>query len=962
MIAYSSSLPYAQEWLQEYDSFFINGLENYDIANYSEAVLSFERAYQLALKNKDTLRILTSGIKKGENMVSSDQLNEAKLFLFELENFTNEQTLSGLHAELIYFIGSAIYRMGDFNEAQLQYERGLKIADPRTDSLIVAKHSLYLSNTLIYTAEYEKSHDLASNAIQILKALGDDYYLSRANLFKYIIYLYQGKIEDGELYLFESYNYAHTTNDPSLLRDSFLYLSDFYERKNDHALAITFSEKGLALAEELNRDLYKARYYERLGNVYLQLKEPDRALSYFNRAHQYYESIGSDGIAIDILLKIAECFAVKADYEVAEKLLLDALLYYKDKEQFFDRGFTLDMLARIKLNTRQYPEALLYLEENLKNSTNHGLPRIKASTLEKLLRLPDAYFSSEDKIRVSRELFNEASSLEPELQIRAYKNYSYSFLSIHNDSAFFYANEALKLLEKKRFSFSEGTLKAGIFADHATYYNDVASWYAYYEQDYSKAFELFESSKSRALLDQLAESRSVDILTLSEETELLLLQYQKKIDQLYRQREAVSGDALSLLTDEIADAELRYDAAIERIRREHPAWSSFVYPETLTLKDVQKLCDKQTGILEYAFLKEGLAIMLITNTEVIYHQVESDILFKEILTEEINRFRSAIINLSPKDSLEKLSIPLFEKLFAPFKEKMTEIENLVVVPDGSIALLPLDAIIYEGEYLVSKFTIKYLPSIAVFDQIQTPHRKTDQDLLAIAGSGFLEGNSLLDSQAQSSFATLPFTLIEVDTLASKFDHSKVLKNDAVSEAGVKNLDLSTYKYIHFATHGDINESSPSQSGLILSKRNELERLFGEDGYLNATEISSFTLSADMVVLSACNTGSGKVINGEGLLGLQRSFLVAGASSVVASLWSIYDRSTPLFMSTFYDNLIEYKDRQFGWFDKLLVWGDWYTPELVDYKALALRETKLKLLEHPYYSHPAHWASFVITGK
>jgi CHAT domain-containing protein len=116
------------------------------------------------------------------------------------------------------------------------------------------------------------------------------------------------------------------------------------------------------------------------------------------------------------------------------------------------------------------------------------------------------------------------------------------------------------------------------------------------------------------------------------------------------------------------------------------------------------------------------------------------------------------------------------------------------------------------------------------------------------------------------------------------------------------------------------------------------------------------------VLSACNTGAGKVINGEGLLGLQRSFLVAGASSVVASLWSIYDRSTPLFMSEFYDNLIKYEEDEFGWFDKFLVWGDWFEPKLVDYKTIALRDAKLEMLDHPYYSHPVHWASFTITGK
>ncbi len=958
----SFRVSYAQVWVQEYNSLYEQGIDQNDKENWEKGVFFFNQAYELALLKKDTLLSVRAGIRKADNMISADQLTDAKSLLTNLDQLTNNKTPSGLHSELVFLIGSAMFRLGDFDNARKAYERGLTIANPQSDSLIIAKLSLYLSNSLIYSAEYEKGHELASQGIQILKGLNNEYYLSRANLFKYIIYLYQGSLDAGEPFLLESYNYAESSNDPSLLRDSYLYLSDFYNRKNDHSLAITFSEKGLALAEELDQDLYKVRYYNRLGNIYLSLNEPDRALSYFNRVHQYYESVGSTGLAIDIQLKVAECFASKKDYELAEKLLIEALQYYKDKEQHFDRGFTVDMLARIKLSTRKYDEASKYLAENLKTSTLYDLPRIQTWTLEKLLRLPDSYFSKPEKLRVSRELFEVASTLEPELQIRAFKNYSYSFLGINSDSAFHYANEVIALIEKKRFSFSGGTLKAGIFANHATYYNDVASWHAEIEQDYSKAFELLESSKSRALLDQLAESRSDELLTLSDETELLLLQQQKRIDQLYRQRENAPDEELLRLIDKTTDAELDYEATIEQVRRDHPAWNSFVYPEILSLEEVQKLIDKNSGILEYAFLRDGLATMLITKKKVFYHKIDGDAFFKEDFTEMVNLFRDAIIRLAPKDSLELLSAELYKQLFAPFEKELADLTQLVIVPDGSISLLPLDALVHNGEFLLRRFIIKYLPSISVFKLLKNPHRATSQELLAVAGSGFESGKTYLGSSTQNNFAALPFTLIEVDSVSARFERTKVLKNELVSEAGVKNLSLGTFKYLHFATHGDINETTPTQSGLILSKKTEMESLFGEDGYLNATEISALRLNADMVVLSACNTATGKVLTGEGLLGLQRSFFVAGASSVVASLWSIYDRSTPLIMTAFYTKLLDYEDKEFGWFDRFLVWSNLYEPELVDYKALALRDAKLEMLNHPYYNHPVHWASFVITGK
>lgn len=958
----SSELLLAQNWIQEYDSFYNQGLVLNEESNWEQAVYFFDEAYTLAQTNNDILLSLKAGIRKADGLISSDELTEARSLLRSLEEITNKNTPTNLHSELIFLLGSATYRLGDFEMAAKQYERGLTVANPSSDSLIIAKLSLYLANVLIITTEYERGHELASRAILILKQLGNDYYLSRANLFKYIIYLYQGNLEEGEPYLKQSYNYAQLTNDPSLLRDSYLYLSDFYERKNDPSLSITFSEKGLALAEESQQNIYIERFFNRLGTLYLELNDPKRALSYFNRAYKYYKSIGNEVLATDRLLKVAECYIRNEDYDEAGKILLEALDFYNTKNQHFDRAFTINALAGLKLKTKNFSEAQNYLEENLKNSNEHGLIRVKRWTLEKLLHLPDSYFSKQEKLSASRELYVSALTLEPEIQVRALKNYSYSFLEVNSDSAFHYADEALKLIEKKRFSFSDGTLKASIFAAHATYYNDVASWHADFEQDYSKAFELFESSKSRALLDQLAESRSEDLLALSEETEMLLLQLQKKIDQLYRQREAASREEAIRLTHEITDAELEYEASIEQVRRDHPAWNSFVYPETLSLKEVQQLCDGKTGILEYAFLKEGLAIMLITKNDVAYHKIDADIYFKEEFTEGVNLFRDAVIRLAPKDTLEELSKPLYKQLFAPFEEELEDLTQLVIVPDGSISLLPFDALVQSGDFLLRHFAIKYLPSVSVFKLLQSPHRTTSQELLAIAGSGFESGKTYLGSSTQNDFAALPFTLIEVDSVSARFERTKVLKNELVSEAGVKNLSLGSFKYLHFATHGDINEITPSQSGLILSKKTEMERLFGEDGYLNAKEISGLKLNADMVVLSACNTATGKVLNGEGLLGLQRSFFVAGASSVVASLWSIYDRSTPLIMTAFYTNLLEYEDKEFGWFDKLLVWGDWYKPELIDYKTLALRDAKLEMLEHPYYSHPVHWASFTITGK
>jgi CHAT domain-containing protein len=145
---------------------------------------------------------------------------------------------------------------------------------------------------------------------------------------------------------------------------------------------------------------------------------------------------------------------------------------------------------------------------------------------------------------------------------------------------------------------------------------------------------------------------------------------------------------------------------------------------------------------------------------------------------------------------------------------------------------------------------------------------------------------------------------------------------------------SKARYLHFATHGVISQQEPAYSYLLLSP----DRAAGEDGRLHVFEILDLDLRADMVVLSACQTALGKEVSGEGIIGLTRSFLYAGAQRVVVTLWRVSDASTPQLMIYFYSGLRDGLD----------------TLE-------ALRQAKLRLLGGGQYSHPYHWAPFIQVG-
>jgi len=148
--------------------------------------------------------------------------------------------------------------------------------------------------------------------------------------------------------------------------------------------------------------------------------------------------------------------------------------------------------------------------------------------------------------------------------------------------------------------------------------------------------------------------------------------------------------------------------------------------------------------------------------------------------------------------------------------------------------------------------------------------------------------------------------------------------------------LSTYRFVHFATHGIIDERTLDLSGIMLGG-SEASKY---DGLLQASEVFTLSLNADLVVLSACQSGLGKLVQGEGLVGLTRPFLYAGARSVLVSLWSVADQSTAKLMQQFYKNLVTLKQEK---------------PE-------ALRQAQLSFMKDNRFAHPFYWAPFVLIGS
>ena len=161
-------------------------------------------------------------------------------------------------------------------------------------------------------------------------------------------------------------------------------------------------------------------------------------------------------------------------------------------------------------------------------------------------------------------------------------------------------------------------------------------------------------------------------------------------------------------------------------------------------------------------------------------------------------------------------------------------------------------------------------------------------------------------------------------------------NKAATEEELKSDKIAGHKFLHLATHGFINEEHPDLSGLIFYGTDDSS---SNDGILYAGDIFNLTLNADLLVLSACEIGLGKTINGEGIYGLTRAFFYAGANNLIVSLWQVADKSTSVLMINFYKNILN---------------G-------VDYSS-ALRQIKLDMIKGGLYSYPLEWSPFILIGR
>ena len=498
-----------------------------------------------------------------------------------------------------------------------------------------------------------------------------------------------------------------------------------------------------------------------------------------------------------------------------------------------------------------------------------------------------------------------------------------------------------------------------------------------------RAFEISESARARSLAEFLRSTQS----NFAPGLDPALAQQEKSLRQSLSQRSeyrsrllsnrgpTYSATELNALNAEISQLETEYNQLTGVINERYPAYKQITQPVAWNLRRIQEevIRDSQTVLLEYSVGPEKSYVWAITRDSIKTFELPGE----------------TAIDSAAKKVYELLSLPPVADVEGKLNEASQELSRMVllpvaaeldkrvviVVPDEALNFIPFQVLPLSSntEPMVARFDVVNAPSGSILGDIrqEAARRQPAKKVLAAFGDPIFPANYAerkdetatdeIVAMQQPGMGRWHSALRDIELNGDSFDPSVitplfyatrelnnlrelagkdalVVTDFAATRERLLNTDLTQYAMLHLATHGFLDPKRPEFSGLVLSTVNRQGQKI--DGFIGLQEIYELRAPVLMVVLSACRTALGKDVRGEGLVGLTRGFMYAGASSVVASLWKVDDAATAELMKLFYSNMLQHGMKP----------------------AEALRAAQNSIRQRPEWHSPYYWAAFTLQGE
>lgn len=750
--------------------------------------------------------------------------------------------------------------------------------------------------------------------------------------------------------------------DNQLIAQTYNNMGAVYYTEGNYEKAIEYFKKSMKIKEDIlglyNSDVAVACL--NIGDTYYKLKKQKDAVRYMKKALAInLKLFGPDNPNIaPVYDSISQSYNDEKNYDQAIKYLIKELKIYKKSVGFHhpNTAYTLINIGSVYKDKKDDSSALQYFQ--------HALFSL----------CPDFH---NDSLQYNPKLTNIRSD-NYLLQALNYKAETLSNFKQNRDyliTALKTYDLAIRLIDKIRIKYkTEGSKLLLGEQTHSIFEGGIKNCLTLYKltgNEYfrEKAFSLSDESKSNVLLESILDSKAKkfagipdSLLTFETNLKDSLTYYDVQIH-----KELARGsktDSLKLVTwqNKLFAGNRKYNAFVSHLEKEYPRYYNLKFSSPkVSIRELQyRMLNNNKAIISYFIGDSTLYIFSVTKH---HYQIKTEKIDSNFVR-KIKNFRHAIVK-SDYNSYTQKAYLLYKLLLAPASTAIQK-KNLIIIPDGILGYLPFGALISQPvpslnnanyrdysklHYVVLNHDISYNYSAMLLEELQNrPVHNDDKEFVGIApvfNNTNYAGKDSLRYGFSKRLSPLPASEEEVKGIYNLFEkkesfwdrlldnQSKILLHNQATESYVKSDNISHYRYIHFATHAYVNETNPELSGVILERKPGTK----SDGILSSGEIYNLKLHADLVVLSACETALGKLVKGEGIMSLTRSFLYAGASNVIVSLWNVTDKSTSSLMIDLYGNLLQNQS---------------ITTSLADAKRTLIRKTA--------YSAPVYWSPFILTGQ
>ena len=952
---------------------YLDGCVHSAKGNYSNALESFSEAFSYdSLSSRILFQLADIHRNLGNYKKSSSYLE--RILKIHKEK-------PGTEVVVKIALGALFFLSGEYSKSDEYYNDALETARKTSDSYNETRAYINTGINKDVGGDIHKAREYFYKALEVSKKINEVELEALALSELGVSFSYTYDLSNARRKYIQSFKiYKRTGNN---LRLALLCenLGKIYSQFHDYSTAVKYFEEGIMYAKENKRALYLNKSglagvmsnlgnyarslklyreceklsteiednyltgdsYQNLGQLNYNLGRYTNAMDFFNKADIYYRKSENLWNAADIMHKKGLAYLYMDSIPGAEACFENAISSAKELKDDYLYSVSLIDYAGLKLEQEKYKEALSLLQKAQLVSGKNNFDNLIAEsylTEGRIYEKEDRYFDARKKFQSAAEISisSQNYSLLTECNYRQallYEKYNLPELAES------YYRSALAINENKgRPLFEDQDVQISFYKTISEIYTSFADFYLE-QKKYKEAFEIIDRSHSRNSIHNLGNIKLKSLIKNDSIAEALY-EYDWQIQSgIY---DTNAADSISFL----------YNTLKDEITKSEPEAEYYIKGgRYFTLNEVQENLSPGENIILIRPSESCTYVFRISSKDF-------DVKREDISGDEIRRITSAISPVYEKPGRVSFfnqdlfafnasaSAELYSRLLKNTFSGIPENGNIIFISSSEMSLLPFEFLVtgytsnesafyYDDKtFLINKYNISYAPSVSVYIN-QKKNILGNDDKYLVVGNPFISSTSDIVSDRRSLFnmdtlkiLPLKYSANEVSEISSILQTNQVLTEKNATETNFRSSAANS-RIIHISTHSFLMDRQPV---IFFSNTNDLKN----DGFLETAEIVQMKLNADLVVLSSCNSGIGRIDEAEGVIGMTKAFFEAGTKSIVVSLWEVNDKYTSAFMTLFYDHLSKGLS-----------------------KTEALRKAKLDFIDQ-YSSNPYYWSAFILAGN